>query len=319
MARPECDDDGTTGGDGCRYGAALVRALQRKTVAIAVVVVVVGGIAAGIALSAGGSGHPVTVPGTRRPAVPAVRPPAVPAGAFAVDTFHRVVSGGWGGADVGGPWVVAKGASADLSVDGHDGSVAVRAGPFLTAEHIVVLPATSVADFEGTFDVSFMEDINTVDPAYGGVLAYVVARYRNAGATGYYRLGLVWDAATRRLWLRTQNPVGKGQPGDFTIEYDTGIDPTADFPAGPPYGPYRVAVRISGSDPTTFASKVWRAGGPEPSGWMLTGRDGADRGPQVAGPVGVRVSDDLQSSPRVYLDFVAHVRIGNLVLGPATR
>jgi hypothetical protein len=234
----------------------------------------------------------------------------------AADDFGRVVNRGWGTAPVGGPWSLVKGSASDLSVNGAGGVISVSAGSYLSVDHVLVLPSTSIRDFLGTFDVSFTENINHLNPQYGGVVAYLVARFQNTSANGYYRLGVVWDAATRRLWLRTQNPAGKGHPGDFTIETNTGIDPAADFP-GPPYGPYHVKVEIRGSGPTRFASKIWRAGTPEASVWMLAGNDPHNLGPQGPGPVGVRASNDLQVSPGSYLKFTAHLVISHLVIRPS--
>ena len=176
------------------------------------------------------------------------------------------------------------------------GLFAIPAAGFLQAEQILVAPHTRALDYEGSFDVTFLGNIDTVDPHYGGVLAYLVARFHDTGPSGYYRMGVAWDAATRRLWLRTQDAAGKGNPGDFTIERNTGIDPNADFPSGPPYGPYRVEVRITGSSPTTFFSKIWKVGDTEPSGWTLTGTDAENLGPQSAGPIGFRASNDLQGA-----------------------
>ena len=243
--------------------------------------------------------------------------PIAQAGALAADDFARVVRGGWGAAPVGGRWSLVKGSAADVSVNGAGGVIAVPAGSYLTVDHVLVLPSTSVRDFVATFDVTFAEDIGRQNPQYGGVVAYVVARFQNTSAHGYYRLGVVWDAASRHLWLRTQNPAGKGHPGDFTIETDTGMDPTADF-RGPPYGPYHVKVEINGAGPTSFASKIWRAG-PEPPSWMLTGTDTRGLGPQSAGPVGVRASDDLQGAPGAYVHVTDHVVIARLVVGPGPR
>ena len=242
---------------------------------------------------------------------------ATPSGALAADDFARVVKGGWGTAPVGGSWSLVKGSAADVSVNGAGGVIAVPAGSYLTVDHVLVLASTSVRDLVATFDVTFAEDIGRQNPQYGGVVAYVVARFHNTSANGYYRLGVVWDAASRRLWLRTQNPAGKGHPGDFTIETDTGIDPTADF-RGPPYGPYHVKVEITGAGPTSFGSKIWRAG-PEPPSWMLTGNDTRGLGPQSAGPVGVRASNDLQGAPGAYLNVTEHVVIAHLMVGPGPR
>jgi len=226
------------------------------------------------------------------------------------------VDGGWGSADVGGPWVLAKGSADDLSVTQGHALFAIPAADFRRAEQILVAPDTKALEFQGSFDVTFLGNIDEVDAQYGGVLAYLVARFHDTGPTGYYRMGVAWDAATRRLWLRTQTPAGKGNPGDFTIERNTGIDPTADFPSGPPYGPYRVEVRITGSSPTTFASKLWKVGDPEPSGWMLTGTDTTNLGPQSTDPIGFRASNDLQGAPNLYLPFTARIAVTALEVGP---
>jgi len=237
-----------------------------------------------------------------------------PSGAYASDSFARTVSNGWGSADAGGAWTQVKGTASDMSVDGSSGVFTIPAANYLSAEQIATLPSTSVLNYAGQFVVSFSENINNYNPQYGGVLAYLVARYQNAASTGYYRLGLCWDAGTRRLILRTQNPAGKGQPNNWTIEQNTGIDPTKDFSSAP-YS-YNVKVQVTGSKPTTFASKVWKLGSAEPSGWMLTGSDPNNLGPQVAGPIGFRGSNDLQSSASHYVAYTAHIHVGSLAVGP---
>ncbi len=235
------------------------------------------------------------------------------------DDFTRVVASCWGTAPTGGPWSIVKGSSSNLSVDGSGGIVAVRAGSYLVGDQVLTLPTTSAQSVVASFDVTFTDNINKVDPQNGGVVAYLIVRFHDTGATGYYRTGLVWEASTRRLWLRTQTPAGKGRPGDFTIEHNTGIDPTVDFPSGPPYGPYHVMVEVSGSNPTRFASKVWKAGSAEPAAWMLTGADSANLGPQGPGPVGIRASNDLQGNPGAFVDLTAHVVFGHLVVSQAQR
>jgi hypothetical protein len=232
----------------------------------------------------------------------------------AVDFFGRTLSGTWGNAVFGGTWTQVKGAPSEVSVDGNDGVFAIPAGNYLSAEQIMTLPTTSVRDYTGTFTTTFDEDINTVNPRYGGVVAYLVARYQNSSATGYYRMGIVWDAATRRLWLRTQNAAGKGASSNWTIEKNTGIDPVADYPGGGPYA-YDVVVRISGAFPTTFESKVWKVGAAEPMAWMLTGTDPGNLGPQSAGAIGVRASNDLQTSANTYPGFTEKIEISAVSVG----
>jgi len=231
------------------------------------------------------------------------------------DTFRRPVSGSWGRARPGGRWEVAKGQSGNFAVANGQGIVAARAAYFLSGEQILVLPRANRLSYVGSFTVSFDENINNYGPQHGGVVAYLVARFQDTGATGYYRMGLVWEGSTRHLWLRTQTPAGQKNPGDFTSQIDTLIDPTKDF-GGPPYS-YNVMVQITGTNPTSFASKVWKVGTTEPANWMLTGTDLKNLGPQVAGPIGFRVSNDLYTGSGNYVNYTAHVQVANLVVAPA--
>ncbi len=237
-----------------------------------------------------------------------------PSGAYAADSFARTVSNGWGQADTGGAWTQVKGTASDLSVDGSSGVFSVPAAYYLSGEQILTLPSTSALNYTGSFVVSFGENINNYNPQHGGVVAYLVARYQNTSSTGYYRMGLVWEGSTRHLWLRTQDPAGIKQANDFTIQKDTGIDPTKDY-ASAPYA-YNVKVQITGSKPTSFASKVWKVGTAEPSGWMLTGTDTKNLGPQVAGPIGFRGSNDLYTGSNNYVNYTAHIHIGSLSVAP---
>ena len=303
----------------------------RALAGVIALAVVVAGVVVGTVVGGGGptplarrvstapSTTQTTAPTPTSTSSPPVSAPPAPAPAvLAADDFARVVNGGWGAAVTGGTWSLVKGAASNLSVNGTGGVISIPAGSYLNAEQVLVLPASWARDYVASFDVTFMENINKVNPQNGGVVAYVVARYQNTGATGYYRCGSVWEASTRRLWLRTQTPAGKGRPGDFTIELNTGIDPTADFPRGPPYGPYHVKAEVQGSGPTHFASKVWKVGSAEPASWMLTGSDEGNLGPQAAGPVGVRASNDLQTSPGNYVNLTAHVVFGHLVVAPVS-
>ena len=231
------------------------------------------------------------------------------------DTFHRPVAAGWGRARPGGKWLLAKGQTSDFSVAGGQGVVAAHAAYFLNGEQILILPHKQPLTYLGSFTIGFDENINNYNPQHGGVVAYLVARFQNTGATGYYRMGLVWEGSTRHLWLRTQTPAGQNNPGDFTSQIDTLIDPTKDFPGGPPYS-YNVKVEITGANPTSFASKVWKVGMPEPASWMLTGTDSKNLGPQGPGPIGFRVSNDLYTGTSTYVNYTAHVQIADLVVGP---
>jgi len=229
------------------------------------------------------------------------------------------VSSGWGSANIGGTWVLQKGAAADVSVDGTGGEFSIPDARYTRAEQVLVLPTTRALDFTATFDVSFLDNVRALNPVYGGVVAGVIARFHNTNdqGNGYYRLQLVWNAngGTPQLFLRAQDDSGQDPPGHFKIEQNLGIDPTADYSGGGPYK-YHVEAQLTGVDPTSFAMKAWKVGTPEPSSWQLTGADTGNFGPQMAGPIGVRASADLQSSPNVYLPDTSHVVIQNLVVNP---
>ena len=83
---------------------------------------------------------------------------------YAADSFDRTVSDGWGSADTGGSWTLQKGAAADESVNGSSGVFAVPADVFTNSEQVLDLPSTSVLDYQGSFDVTWMEDVNTLEP-----------------------------------------------------------------------------------------------------------------------------------------------------------
>jgi hypothetical protein len=239
-------------------------------------------------------------------------------GLYASDAFSRTVSNGWGNADIGGAWTQVKGSAANVSVNGSAAVFAIPDNQYTISDQIMELPNVSELNFTGSFDVSYMENVNSKNQACGGVNAYIAARIQSTTGTGYYRMGIAWDAATKHLWLRTQNAVGKNKgTNDFTIEKDTGINPANDFSA-PPYS-YHVKVNINGSNPTSFSSKVWKFGTSEPAGWMLTGKDTNNYGPQVAAPVGVRGVADLSSGSGCttwLTSYTAHLQIDNLSIGP---
>jgi hypothetical protein len=193
----------------------------------------------------------------------------------------------------------------------------IREAVYTSAEHILVLPAASAVDAQATFDVTFLDNVKALHPVDGGVLAGVIFRFHNANdqGNGYYRLQLVWSANSGHpgLFLRAQDDSGLNPPGHFKVEQNLGIDPTADYPRGGPYT-YHVKVQITRTSATSVALKAWKPGTSEPANWQLTGTDAGNFGPQTAGPVGVRASADLQSSPGAFLPTTSHVRIENLAV-----
>jgi len=241
---------------------------------------------------------------------------------YVADQFARTVTSGWGSADQGGAWTVQKGggATGSESVDGASGVMAIRSARYTQAEQVLTVP-TSALNFQFGFDLSWTQNLKALPsgtPNFGGLLGGVVARFQNANDTdrSYYRMSASWDANSGHpvLMLRAQSAGTNPTGGAFRLNVNTGIDPTADFPAGAPYA-YHVKGQITGTNPTSFAMKIWKVGATEPAGWMLAGSDTSNVGPQVAGLVGFRGSCDLARNG-TFLNFTGMVHVGNLSVTP---
>jgi hypothetical protein len=255
----------------------------------------------------------------------------IPPSTIALDTFTRTTSSGWGTADTGGAWTVEKGTSSDFSTDGANGIMAIAAATYTTAEHVAILTTTTALEFEATFDITFEDDVKTVASPivnYGGLLGSLIARYQSISDVdnALYKLSLSWDAnsGSPLLALRVQSNGTTPAGGAFRISVfldgtngNPKIDPTVDFPSGPPFGPYSCRFRIYGSTPTSFLGRVWKKGTTEPTIWHISGTDSGNYGPQVTGPVGFRMSNDLSNnSGSTFLSLTSHTHVDNLSVGP---
>ena len=179
----------------------------------------------------------------------------------AVDGFERLVSAGWGSAEVGGGWAVVTGGDGPFSVSAGAGSVVSPSG----IRRVVHLPGVAVRDVDARVEVSFSA------AGSGRQFGYLLVRRQSAGA--YLRIGLM--ASGGKLLVRSQDSAGASVFADT----DTGLG----FSAG---APYVLRVQAEGAGPTTVRFKVWREGAPEPAAWLSSGATGL--GPQVAGTLGVR-------------------------------
>lgn len=243
---------------------------------------------------------------------------------YVADRFRRSVTSGWGTADQGGAWTLQKGGgnSGSESVDGTHGVFAIHSALYTRAEQVLTVPVTAL-DFQFAFDITWTQNIKALTagmPTSGGVLGGVVARFQNASDTdrSYYKLNASWDANNGHpaLMLRSQSNGSSPPGGRFRANVDTGIDPTADYPAGGPYA-YHVKGEVTGSNPTSFAMKIWKVGAPEPQKWLLSATDNADVGPQSAGLVGFRGSCDLGRNG-AYTNVTGVVKVGNVSVNPPT-
>ncbi|WP_394251022.1 PKD domain-containing protein [Arthrobacter pityocampae] len=187
-----------------------------------------------------------------------------PGAELARDAFARVVTGGWGSADVGGAWG-AQGSTSKYSVDGSAGVVKLAAA---ASSGTVRLDAVSSL----TTDTRFTTALDKV-PDGGGLHLTVLGR--DLGSTGDYRAKLL--IAGTGMSLITEKSVNGtvSRLGSASLPLTFGVTDT-----------YNVRVRVSGSAPATVQAKVWKVGTAEPTAWQLTSTD-SEPALQTAGSVAV--------------------------------
>jgi hypothetical protein len=193
----------------------------------------------------------------------------VPGTPFVLDSFNRIVSRGFGTADVGGAWTVSPSTAA--SVDGAVGRLTAPKAGFGMGGY---LPDTLSASTDVTLTAA-------LDKAATGSGTYVWLRVRPVPGDGDYRLRLWWQAGgTVRACLVRENAAGT----------KTTISPVVLLPGTFAPGE-RLAMRlqVSGASPTTLRGKVWAASAAEPSAWMMQTTD-STAGLQAPGYVGVEAA-----------------------------
>ncbi|GGM13299.1 LamG-like jellyroll fold domain-containing protein [Promicromonospora citrea] len=187
---------------------------------------------------------------------------------FAVDTFDRTVSSGWGSATKGGAWTL-YGAASGYSVAGGEGAMDLSTPG---ANRKAQLADVSAADVEvsGTLSLDEISD---------GSGTFVSLTGRTGGFSSEYR-AKVWVKATGAVQLQ----LVALQSSETTLAAAN----IADLSVGPGE---KLAVRfqVTGTSPTTVRGKVWKAGTPEPATWRLTATDSTAQ-LQDAGGVGYALS-----------------------------
>ena len=181
--------------------------------------------------------------------------------AIATDLFERTSSGGWGTADVGGPWTVSSGSA--FAVNAGAGTIANAAGTGLRA-HL-----RSVS----SIDTDVQLTLSTDKRATGSGLYVGVSPRALADGTEY------------RAILRTLSD------GRYTLRLDRGstIIATEVVLGGLTHAPDRrleLRVQALGTNPTTVRAKVWETGTAEPAAWARSVTD-ATPAMQQAGAVGL--------------------------------
>ena len=167
--------------------------------------------------------------------------------AVARDDFSRTAAGGWGAAQVGGPWT-SSGVTSRISADGQAGA------------HLMYAGATQGSYLDGVSS-SATEVLVTVGadkvPTGGG--AFVSVQGRRVG-TEYYaaRLRLQADGSVQLHVTRGGTPVNGGVVSGLT------------YAAG---DRLQVRLQVEGTSPTAVRAKVWKASATEPAAWRASMTD----------------------------------------------
>ncbi|WP_245862295.1 PKD domain-containing protein [Georgenia soli] len=189
------------------------------------------------------------------------------AGPFALDTFTRSVTGGWGSAETGGAWT-RIGTATNFSVA--DGVGRIRMGTAGSGPGMQLLGVSATdtdvrvrvgsdkaATGGGTYLTVQPRLVSTGDRYYADVRML---------STGGVSLILGRNVGGTETALQTRTVTGLTvQPGQLV----------------------QVRAQASGTSPTTFRAKVWADGTPEPDAWTASVTD-STAALQVAGGVGLR-------------------------------
>ncbi|WP_284549728.1 PKD domain-containing protein [Aestuariimicrobium sp. T2.26MG-19.2B] len=184
---------------------------------------------------------------------------------LASDAFGRTVTGGWGSADVGGPWTLSGG-SAAFSVSSGTGVITLA-----PSQNRVAL-VNSVSTTATLSQVDLVADPSTT----GGANPHVTVIGRQVGSSYYGgRVRFEATGALRLYALRDETALGSSY-----------LLPNVTYQAG---DVVHVKVEVSGTNPTTVKVKAWLNAGTEPTAWQITSTDSTST-MQVAGSVGVKAT-----------------------------
>jgi len=172
-----------------------------------------------------------------------------PAGVLASDAFSRTVAaGGWGSADVGGPWTLTSAGS--FSVSGGAGPLSIEPGSGPSA-YLNGVSAT---------DVDLASALRFDKAATATIYTSMVARRIG---TSDYRVKIRCAATSTSLDLvRTLN----GAETVLASQVVPGFVMT-------PTDEINLRLQAVGSGTTTVRAKIWLTGTTEPGAWALTAAD----------------------------------------------
>lgn len=201
-------------------------------------------------------------------------PRSTPQSPIEYDSFNRTTAGGWGTADIGGPWSTS---GTGYTVSNGIGTIQANS---LTPTNF--LTTQSVGDVDALLWISPPPMTNSyVDEG-------VAVRYAAAGGT-FYQVSAYYASGNNG--------------GNYTVQLkrkptNTLINP--DFQTTIPGGTsIWILLQAQGSNPTTLSWKVWQDGTPEPTSWMGTAADSTPA-MQAPGGVGVEAYDNSGTVPAVF-------------------
>lgn len=200
---------------------------------------------------------------------------------LASDAFLRTVApGGWGTANIGGPWTVAPSSTPSLfSVNNTAGVIALDTTGNVQAVELLAAAAT-------TASIQFDMSLSALPSA--GNFVFVFAWFRVSGGGGsFYRIGVFVDSAGV-VCLRGESVLGSPATTATLFPDST---PSGMAPLQPATF-LTVGAALSSSNTTNVQAKTFPAGSADP-GWQITGFDANNVGPQVTGPIGLRVASTL--------------------------
>lgn len=187
---------------------------------------------------------------------------------FALDTFGRTATGGWGSAEVGGAWTVGGGA-ANFSVGSGAGAMRANGAGWNLTSYLTGVARTDT-------DLWAKAQLDVMPTGGGTDLDYAA---RSVGTTQGYRLRTkVLATGVVRASLLS---VASGTTTTLTQVNVPGLT----YAAG---DVLQVRVQAIGTSPTTLRAKVWRAGQAEPAAWTVSATD-SNAALQVAGGVGFQM------------------------------
>ena len=198
-----------------------------------------------------------------------VTDPVPPPTIYAQDVFERTVSGGWGSADIGGPYT-GTGSAANFTVTGGTGQMTLPAAGATRAQYLAGLAQRDV-------DIRFRVAADKLAQGGNGQFVYAVARRIGAGNEYSAKLRIASDG---RLYVN----VSRFSNGAETVLGSVIQVPNVTLTPG---AALWLRMTVIGADPTTIRIKAWADGTAEPSTWLITLTD-SFASLQVQGGVGLR-------------------------------